>query len=220
MDDPPAAGFSTLQERPSALDTTDPPAASMGPLAGRIFRLCAIVAGVGIVLALTVPLLNLRSDQCGPINCALMQVIGKVLTSLGVGMALGTVAVVSLRARRFTPAALAALIAGPTLFWSVLIVDQWRQLGEGSDRVSNMVATARVYASRELGVPQQQLRPLLTTGRDDWAVVRITRPDGSVSYALLQHVNGAWTPKALGDSFSRAQLRELGAPTNLMQDAG
>lgn len=213
-DDPTAPGFSTLRPAPSPAGQL-----AMGPTARRLFQLFGLVAAVGVVLALAVPLLNLRSGDCGPLNCGFVQVVGKVAASVGVGAALGTVAFVALRAGRITAAVLAALIAGPALLWSVFIVDQWQQLMAGTDQVTVMVSTARDYAARQEGLPSDSLHALLTTGRGDWAVVKIQRPDGAVSYALLERGENGWVPRAIGPSFSRDELRALGAPTDLMRDA-
>lgn len=177
------------------------------------------LAGVGVVLAVLIPALDLRSSGCGPLDCGLLQTIGKVMTGLGVGIGLTIVAVGALRAGKLTMAICVVLIAGPSFVWAALIADQWRDLISGTGEVSQMLASAREYAAAQEHVDGSGLSPLLTNGRGDWSVVRIVHPDGAKSYVLSRRSGGRWTPVAIAAWFDRDALRALGAPTDLMKDA-
>jgi hypothetical protein len=201
-----------------------PPRPAGGPTlrgpARWLFQAAGLVAGLGVVAALAVPMLGLSSTSCGPLNCGLVQTLGKALAAGGIGLALATVAVQSLRTRQFSLAVLAALVAGPSLLWMVMIVDQWRQLDAGTDQASAVTARAREYAAgRGLG-PAGELRPLIHNGRGDWISVRVTAPGGASAFVLERRDGAGWTPVAMAPDFSRDELRALGAPTDLLRDPG
>jgi hypothetical protein len=193
------------------------PASVVGPLARRVFTLGGALAVVGAVLALAVPVFGLRSDACGSVNCGLLQVIGKALTSGGLALALGAIAVASIRAGRFSAGVLAALIAGPALLWTVMVVEDWRELQAGTSEATQVLAAARDYAAAQRGLPADQLRPIIVNGRGSWVSVRVTEPTGA-ELVLLERQNGRWTPRAIAPSFSKDELRAIGAPTDVARD--
>jgi hypothetical protein len=193
------------------------PASIVGPLARRAFTLGGVLALVGAALALAVPVLDLRSDACGTFSCGLLQVVGKVLTSGGLALALGAVAVASIRAGRFSAGLLAALVAGPALLWAVMIVDDWRQLEAGTNEAAQVLAAARDYASTQRSLPADQLRPIIVNGRGSWVSVRVAEPAGA-ELVLLERQNGRWTPRAISQSFTKDELRAIGAPTDVAKD--
>jgi hypothetical protein len=201
-----------------------PPRPGAGPTlpgpARALFQAAGLVAALGALAALAVPVLGLSSTSCGPLNCGLVQTLGKVMAAGGIGVALATVAVQSLRTRQFSAAVLAALVAGPALLWAVMIVDQWRQLDAGTDEASAVIAIAREYAAgRGLG-PAGELRPLIYNGRGDWISVKITAPNGASAFVLERRDGGGWAPVAMAPTFTRDDLRALGAPTDLLRDPG
>lgn len=170
----------------------------------------------GAALSLLVPVLGLRSDSCGGVSCGLVQVIGKAMASSGVALALGTVGLASVRAGRFSAGALALLIAGPALLWTVMIVDDWRQLQAGTDEASQVIALAREYAASQRKLPPDQLRGLIVNGRGGWMSVRIAEP-GQTELVLLQREAGSWKPRAIAPAFTKEELRALGAPPNVTE---
>jgi hypothetical protein len=199
-----------------------PPGSAPGPTlrgpARLFFQIAALVAALGVLAALAVPILGLSSTSCRPVDCGLLQTLGKAMAAGGIGLALATVAVQSLRTRQFSAAILAALVAGPALLWTVVIVDQWRQLEAGTGEASTVVALAREYAAgRGLG-PLGELRPLIYNGRGDWISVRVAAPGGASAFVLERRANGTWTAVAMAPTFSRDDLRALGAPTDLLSD--
>jgi hypothetical protein len=201
-----------------------PPRRTSGPTlpgpARALFRAASLVAALGALVALAVPVLGLSSTSCGPLNCGLVQTLGKAMAAGGIGLALATISVQSLRTRQFSAAVLAALVAGPALLWTVMIVDQWRQLDAGTDEASAVIALAREYAAgRGLG-PAGELRPLIYNGRGDWISVKITAPGGATAFVLERRDGGAWAPVAMAPTFTRDDLRALGAPTDLLRDPG
>jgi len=201
-----------------------PPGAPSGPTlrgAARVFfQIAGLVAALGVVAAVAVPILGLSSTSCRPLDCGLVQMLGKAMAAGGIGLALATVALQSLRTRQFSVAVLAALVAGPALLWTVMIVDQWRQLQAGTDEASAVIAVAREYAAgRGLG-PAGELRPLIYNGRGEWISVRVAAPGGASAFVLERRDNGAWAPVAMAPTFSRDALRALGAPTDLLRDPG
>jgi hypothetical protein len=191
------------------------PASIMGPAARRIFVLGVLLALVGACLSIAIPVLDLRSDACGVVSCGLVQVIGKALASGGLGLALGTVAVASLRAGRFSAAALAALVAGPALLWSVMILDDWRNLQAGTDEASAILTAARDYAAAQRGLPAADLRPIIVNGRGDWVSVRVAEVGRGSELVLLRKDGGTWRPQAIAPSFSLQQLHDMGAPLDV-----
>lgn len=189
----------------------------MGSLARRVFALGGLLALVGAAVAIAVPVLDLRSDACGPFNCGLIQVVGKALASGGIGVALGAVALSSIRAGRFSAGALAALVAGPALLWAVLIVDDWQQIQLGTSEAGQVLAAARDYAAAQRNLPADQLRPIIVNGRGAWLSVRVAEPGGA-EVVLLERQNGRWTPRAIAPSFTKDELRAIGAPTDVAKD--
>lgn len=190
------------------------PSQIVGPFARRLFTLGGLIAALGAVVALSIPALGLRSDACGGINCGLLQVIGKVLTSGGIALALGSIAVASIRAGRFSAGLLAALIAGPALLWAVMVVEDWQELQAGTSEASVVLSAAREYAAAQRGLPVDELRPVIVNGRGAWISVQVAQPNGA-ELVLLQRENGRWVPRAIAPSFSRDELRALGAPTDV-----
>jgi hypothetical protein len=189
----------------------------MPPLAQALFRAAGAVAAIGIALAVAVPLLGLRSDACGPVGCAEAQVVGKTLAAGGVALALGAVAVVCLLGRRFSAGTLALAIALPALIWAVLVVDGYRQQQAGLDDATRVIAIARDYAAAQPGAGEP-LQATVFNGRGDWLSVRMTRPDGSTFFVLQQRSGGVWSARAAAPTFTREELRALGAPTDLLRD--
>jgi hypothetical protein len=208
----------------SAYGTAAPPRPSGGPTlrgpARALFQVASLVAAVGVIVALAVPIGGLSSTSCGAVNCGLLQTLGKALAAGGIGVALATIAVQSLRTRQFSAAVLAALVAGPALLWAVMIVDQWRQLESGTDEASAVIAAARDYASAGGLGPAAELRPLIYNGRGEWLSVRVTAPGGASAFVLARRKDGGWSPVAMAPTFSRDELRALGAPTDLLRDPG
>jgi hypothetical protein len=204
------------------LDPSGPSAPATGPAlrgaARTLFQLAGLIAVVGVVLALAVPIGGLSSTSCQPFDCGLVQRLGKVFAAGGIGVALTTLAFQSLRNRQFSAAIMATLVAGPALLMAVLIVDEWRQIEAGTDMPTVVGGLARDYAAaRGLG-PAAELRPLIYNGRGDWLSVRLTGPGGATSFVLLQRQAGAWTPRAVAPTFTKEELRALGAPTDLLND--
>jgi hypothetical protein len=189
-------------------------------MARRIFNLAGIAVVIGVALAISIPLLGLRSTDCGSISCGLVQTVGKALAAGGIGVALGTVAIASLRAGRFSAATMAALVAGPALLWSVMVVDQWRQLSAGTDEATQVITVARDYAASHGVGPAADLRALIYNGRGDWLSVKLTAPNGNQSFVIARREGSTWTPVAAAPTFTRDELRALGAPTDLLSDPG
>jgi hypothetical protein len=193
--------------------------AMLGP-ARLLFQIAGLLAALGAAAALAIPLLGLSSTSCGALNCGLVQTLGKALVAAGIGVALATVAVQSLRTRQFSLAVIAALVAGPSLLWAVMIVGNWQQLEAGTDEASAVIAVARGYAAdRGLG-PAADLRPLIYNGSGSWISVRISAPGGASAFVLERRDGAAWTPVAIAPTFTPADLRALGAPTDLLRDPG
>jgi hypothetical protein len=188
-------------------------------LAKAIFNASGAIVAVGVCMALAIPLMGLRSTDCGQLNCGLVQTVGKALAAGGIGVALGVLAIASLRAGRFSAAVIAALIAGPSLLWAVMIVDQWQALSAGTDEASAAIAAAREYAAARGVGPAGDLHALIYNGRGEWMSVKITGPDGQ-SFVLERKSGSTWTPVAAAPTFSRDELRALGAPTDLLNDPG
>src|SRR5439155_24537001 len=175
------------------------------------FHLCSVLTLVGACLSLLVPVLDLRSDACGSDGCGLLQVIGKVLASGGLALALGTASLTSLRAGRFSMAALAALVAGPALLWSVLILDDWRGLQAGTDEAGQIVKAARDYTAAQRGLPAGDLRPIIVNGRGNWVSVRVAENGRGSEMVLLRNDGSAWRARAIAPTFSLQELHDLGA---------
>ncbi len=194
------------------------PTSIMGPAARRIFALGGVLALIGACLSIAIPVFYLHSDACGTVSCGLVQVVGKALASGGLALALGTTAVASLRAGRFSAAALAALVAGPALLWSVMILDDWRNLQAGTDEASAILAAARDYTAAQRSLPAADLRPIIVNGRGDWVSVRVAEPGRGSELVLLRKDAGSWRPQAIAPTFSLQQLHDMGAPLDVTKD--
>ena len=177
------------------------------------------VALVGVLLVLFVPVLDVSSEDCAPLSCALLQVIGKVAAAGGVAVAASALAVGSAVARRPAGAVLAALIALPALIWPFSVVDAYGKRQAGIDQPSLVVAAAREYAVSSGECGGGEPRATVINGRQDWVTVRATWPDGCARLILLKREAGAWQAKAIASAFTRDELRALGAPTNVARDA-
>ena len=194
------------------------PASVMGPFARRTVVLGGMLALVGACVSLVVPVFDLRSDACGPLSCGLLQLIGKVLASGGLALALGTASVVSLRAGRFSMAALAALVAGPALLWTVMILDDWQGLQAGTNEATAILTAARDYTAAQRGLPAADLRPIIVNGRGNWVSVRVAENGRGSELVLLQKDGAAWRPRAVAPTFTLQQLHDLGAPLDVTKD--
>lgn len=195
--------------------STASPSTRSGP-----FTLAGALLGVGVVLALTPALLRLDSTDCGPLSCALVQTLGKVVACLGLATATGLVIVRSLVRRSFSGAALAFFLFFPTVVWAGLAVQTYLEGETGSGEIYRLNGVAREYAAARLGRPASELRALTLDGKQGWMAVRVTAPDGGSRLVLLQSVGGQWQPRTIGTAFSKDELRALGAPTDLLRDAG
>jgi hypothetical protein len=184
-----------------------------------LFGLAGALLGIGVVLALTPAVLDLDSTDCGALNCALVQTLGKVVACLGVATATALVIVRSLARRNFSAAALAFFLFFPTVVWAGLALQTYWQGESGSGEVHRLNGAARDYAAPRLGRPASELRALTIDGKQGWVAVRVSAPDGGSRLVLLQSVGGEWTPRAIGPTFSKGELRALGAPTDLLRDA-
>jgi hypothetical protein len=185
-----------------------------------LFTVAGALLGVGVVLALMPAVLGLDSTDCGWLSCALVQTLGKVAVCLGVAAATAVLLVGSLARRNFSGAALAFFLLFPTVVWAGLAVQAYRQGETGSGEVHRLNGAARDYAAAQLGRPAADLRALAIDGKQGWAAVRVTAPDGASRLVLLQSVGGQWRPRTIGTAFSKDELRALGAPTDLLRDAG
>src|SRR5262245_11275232 len=165
-------------------------------------------------------LLQLDSTDCGPLSCALLQTLGKVVACLGVATASGVAIVRSLTRRGFSAAALAFFVFFPTVVWAGLAVRNYVEGERGSGPVYLLNGVARDYAATRLGRPASELRALTIDGKQGWIAVRVTAPDGTSRLVLLESVGGQWQPRTIAPSFSKAELRALGAPTDLLPDGG
>ncbi len=185
----------------------------------RLIQIGAILAAVGLTLTLIVPILNLRSSDCGSLNCGLVQTIGKASTSVGVLVIFATAAITAARTRNFSGAVLAALIAFPAAVLAVGVVVQWQQLQAGSDRITPMLARARDFAASQNQSSPSDIKTLLVTGKGDWAVVRVSQADRMDEFVLLIREGSEWRPRAMARTFTKNELARLEAPTDLMRDA-
>lgn len=192
----------------------------MAGLTRRLVQLGGTLAGVGLVLTVMIPIFNLSSGDCGPLNCGLVQTIGKSATSVGITLVFATTALASLRTRNFSGAALAALIAFPAAVLAVGVMVQWQQFQSGTDRITPMLANAREFAAVQRQAAPDDIKLLLVTGKGDWAVVRISQSERSDEFVLLVRQGNTWEPRAIGSAFTKDELRRLDAPTDLMRDAG
>lgn len=182
-------------------------------------KLAGALLGLGVILAILPGTLGLASDGCGPVNCALVQAAGKVAACLGVIAAMAIVAARALAQRSYSGAVLAGLVMLPAVVWVGLTIGNYQASIAGSGEVHRLNGAAREYAAARVGVPAEQLRALAVDGKLGWAAVRVTAPDGQSQLVLLQTVGGDWTPRAIAPTFSKDELRALGAPTDLLRDA-
>ena len=185
----------------------------------RLFGAAGALFGVGVVLAVVPALLGLDSTDCGALNCALVQTLGKVAVCLGVAGVTGVLLVRFLARRNYSGAALTFFLLFPAVVWAGLAVQTYWQGETGSGEIYRLNGAAREYAAAQLGRPASELRALAVDGKEDWAAVRVTAPDGASRLVLLQSVGGQWSPRTIGPSFSKDDLRRLGAPTDLLRDA-
>ena len=192
------------------------PASIVGPFARRIFTVGSVLFLVGAVLSLSVPVFDLQSNACGPIGCGLLQVLGKALAAGGLGVGLAAIAVATLRAGHFSAGVLAALIAAPALLWAVMIVDDWQRLQSGTDEAGQILAVARDYTASQRSLPPDQVRGLIVNGRGAWVSVREAEP-GTTELVVLEKTSAGWQPRAIAPSFTKEQLRDLGAPTDVTE---
>lgn len=205
-----------------ALPPADPtrPVAVMPRRARIVLSIAGAMFAVGLVLALGVPMLGLQADDCGALSCGLVQTVGKALTAGGIGLGFGIVAVGSVLTRRYSAGFVAALIAVPALLLAFTVTNQWRQQAAGTDEASAVLAAARQYAAARGFAPVGQVRAVVYNGRGTWLSVKLTAPDGSTAYVLERREGPTWTPQAMAPTFTRAELRALGAPTDLLSDPG
>ena len=202
--------------------TTPVPNSAFG-LVGRtrhFVQFGGILAAVGLVLTLVIPVLNLRSGDCGALNCGLMQTIGKAAAAAGVAIVFTTASIAASRSRSYSGAVLAALIAFPAAVLAIGVVVQWQQLQAGSDRITPMLLRAQDYAASQRQTLPESIKPLLVTGKGDWAVVRISQAERTDEFVLLMRKGTNWEPRAIGRAFSKEELSRMDAPTDLMRDAG
>ena len=185
----------------------------------RLIQIGATLAVVGLTLTLIVPILNLRSSDCGSLNCGLVQTIGKAATSVGVLVIFATAAIAAARTRNFSAAVLAALIAFPAAVLAVAVVVQWQQLQAGTDRITPMLSRAREFAAIQNQSAPSDIKPLLVTGKGDWAVVRVSQVERADEFVLLVRDGSDWRPRAMAKTFTKNELTRLEAPTDLMRDA-
>jgi hypothetical protein len=68
--------------------------------------------------------------------------------------------------------------------------------------------------------PAGELRPLIYNGRGEWISVRVTAPGGASAFVLERRDGATWVPVAMAPTFTRDDLRALGAPTDLLRDPG
>ena len=193
---------------------------SMVGMTRRVVQVGGALAAVGLILTLMIPILNMNSNDCGSLNCGLVQTIGKAAASVGIALVFATTALAALRTRNFSGAALAALIAFPAAVLAFGVVIQWQQLQAGSDRITPMLSNAREFAAVHRQTLPINIKPLLVTGKGDWAVVRISEAEQTDEFVLLMRKGTEWEPRAIGRAFTREELTRLNAPTDLMRDAG
>jgi hypothetical protein len=193
------------------------PNVSMPPRARFIVSAAGAMVGVGLLLALVVPILGLSSGDCGPLSCGLVQTVGKGLTAGGLGIGFGVVAVGSFLTRRYSAGTVAALIAIPALLMAATVVEQWRLQSAGVDEATQVLTAARQYAASR-GIVVADGQAVVFNGRGTWLSVKLTAPDGSTAYVLERRDGPTWTPQAMAPTFTRDELRALGAPTDLLRD--
>jgi len=183
-----------------------------------LFRGAGLVLAAGMVLALVVPILGLRSDDCGPLSCGLVQAIGKALAAGAVGLGFLVLAVVSVLRRGFSAAVLALFVALPALLFAATTLEQWRRVEAGADAPTIVIASSREFAARQGFGEAASLRGFVYNGRADWLSVKLTSPAGLETFVIQRRRAGEWSPVAAAPRFTRDELRELGAPTDLMRE--